>query len=133
GQQCLLHGVLAEIELAVAAHQRAEDVRRQLPELALDDGVRSHISIPPSFMMGRTSMAVNFASGIMAASSWARAGVSHSTMYQPARNSFASTNGPSVTAGTPPRTRTVALFGGSAKAAKLTSSPESFSDPWNSS
>src|SRR6185437_892831 len=45
-------------------------------------------------------------------------------------NSFASTYGPSVTAGTSPRTRTVLLWLGSANAANPTNSPVSFVAFW---
>ena len=43
--------------------------------------------------------------------------------------SLASANGPSVTAGTPFRTRTVFAFDGSARASAPTSSPDSVSSP----
>jgi hypothetical protein len=44
GQQCLLDGVLAGVELAVPAHQRAEDLRRQLAQQVLGRLVGAHIS-----------------------------------------------------------------------------------------
>ena len=41
GEECLLHGVLARVELSVPPHQRAEHLRRQLAQQILDaDGVR---------------------------------------------------------------------------------------------
>jgi hypothetical protein len=46
---------------------------------------------------------------------------------------LASTYGPSVTAGTPSRTRTVELLDGSARAAKPISSPESLVAAWKAS
>ena len=45
GQQRLLHGVLARVEVAVAAHERAEDLRRQRPQQVLDAGVGAHMSV----------------------------------------------------------------------------------------
>ena len=57
GQQRLLDRVLARVELPVTAHEHAEDLRRQLAQQALGVGVLSHISVPASSMIGRTSMA----------------------------------------------------------------------------
>ena len=40
GEQRLLHGVLARVELPVAPDQRAEDLRRELAQQVLDRGAR---------------------------------------------------------------------------------------------
>src|ERR687898_467255 len=79
GQQRLLHGVLADVEVSVAADQRAEDLRCELTQQVVETGVGPQISRPPASMTGRTSIAVYRASGIWAASSPARSAVSHST------------------------------------------------------
>src|SRR5262249_4195473 len=121
-QQGLLHRVLALIEGPVAAHDRREDLRRQLAQQLLDGA--THISLPPSFMTGRTSIMWNAASGIIGANSIGRPRLAQSMMEKPARNSFASTYGPSVTATWPSRTRTTALWLGSARASPRTSSPD---------
>jgi hypothetical protein len=52
-----LYGVLACVELAVAANEHAEDPRRQPTQQVLDVNVRPHISTPPAPMSGRTSTA----------------------------------------------------------------------------
>ena len=80
GQQRLLHRVLAGVEVPVPAHERAEDLRRQLAQQALDAHVVDHISIPAGSMTGRTSIGANLALGHAAAISTARSIVSHSTM-----------------------------------------------------
>ena len=49
GDQRLLHGVLGRIEVAVAAHERAEDLRRQLAQQVLDVATPAFsASRPPS-------------------------------------------------------------------------------------
>src|SRR5204863_311632 len=81
-EQRLLHGVLALLELAVPAHEHAEDLRRQLAQQVLGRSVDGHnSSSPPENMTWRTSMPrpSNFASGICAASSMARSLFSQST------------------------------------------------------
>ncbi len=82
GQERLLHCVLAQVEVPVAADQRAEDPRRQLAKEVLDVhvGIRAHISVPDVFMTGRTSIAKYRASGQRAAISTARSRLSHSTI-----------------------------------------------------
>ena len=57
GEKRFLYGVLACVELAVAANEHAEDPRRQPTQQVLDVNVRSHISTPPAPMSGRTSTA----------------------------------------------------------------------------
>ena len=79
GEQRFLGRILAGVELAVAAHERSEDLRRQFPKQILDARVGAHISSPPAFMSGRTSIAVYHASGICDARSLARSTVSQST------------------------------------------------------
>src|SRR5262249_10863099 len=79
GEQGLLDGVLAGVEPAVPTDECAEHPRGVLAEELFDARVDSHISIPPDSITGRTSIALNFASGICAASSAARSTVSQST------------------------------------------------------
>src|ERR671924_1834911 len=57
GEQRLLHRVLAGVEPAVPANQRAEDLRRELAEQVLDAGRGFHISVPASAISGRSSTA----------------------------------------------------------------------------
>ena len=76
GQQRLLDRVLAGVELAVAADQHAEDLRRELAQQVLDRLAAGHISNPASSITARTS---TFAYGVCAASSLARSRVSQST------------------------------------------------------
>ena len=81
GDDRLLHGVLALLELPVPADEHAEDLRRQLAQQVLGGGVGPHISRSPAEnMTGRTSMAMpsTLASGIIAASSMARSRLSQS-------------------------------------------------------
>src|SRR5487761_1405950 len=78
GQERLLHGVLAFLEAAVTADERAEDLRRQLAEQVLGGTWRGQTSAPESYMTGRTSIAKYRASGQRAAISTARSGVSQS-------------------------------------------------------
>ena len=83
GEQRLLHGVLARVELAVPAHEHGQDPRRERAQQVLDrPGTRHHMSNPASNMIGRTSIErpLNFASGICCASSTARSLDSTSTM-----------------------------------------------------
>jgi hypothetical protein len=42
GQQCFLRSVLAQVELAVPAHERAEDLRRKLAQQDLDRLATGH-------------------------------------------------------------------------------------------
>jgi hypothetical protein len=80
GEDGLLHGVLAPLELALPADQRAEDLLRELTQQVLEGG-RGHASNCPSANMTcrtstpRPSIA---ASGICAASSIARSLLSQS-------------------------------------------------------
>ena len=83
GQQRLLDGVLARVELSVAPNERAEDLRRPAAQQALDVlcARRGHMSCPPpAFMIARTSIAANRALGHRDAISVARSGVSQSTI-----------------------------------------------------
>ena len=79
-QQRLLHGVLARVELAVAADQHAEDLRRQAAQQVHVGGVGAHISAPLVSMSGRTSSGVKRALGQRRAISAARSTLSQSTM-----------------------------------------------------
>ena len=80
GEQRLLDGVLGGVEVAVATHERAEDLRRQPAPQVLGAGrQRSHLLVPDAPMIGRTSTAANRASGKRAAISSARSGVAQST------------------------------------------------------
>ena len=80
GQQRLLDGVLARVELPVTAHEHAEDLRRQPAQQVHVIGVRSHISAPAPSMSGRTSSGVKRALGHRRAISAARSGLSQSTI-----------------------------------------------------
>ena len=76
GEQGLLDGVLAGVEAAVPAHQRAEHLRGQPAQQGLD----VHTSDPPpSSRIGRTSTSPHSASGNCPAISTARSGLSTST------------------------------------------------------
>ena len=81
-EQRLLHRVLAGVELAVPAHEHAEDLRRELAQQIPDDSIRAHrqTSAPALNITARTSMARPSmpASGIIAASSSARSSFSTS-------------------------------------------------------
>ena len=89
-QQRLLDGVLAQIQLAVAAEQRAEDLRREISQQVLGVSWRGHISVPASCRIGHTSTALWAANGIWAASSSARASSSTSSRQKLDTNSLAS-------------------------------------------
>ena len=78
-QQGLLDRVLARVEVAIAAHEHAEDLRREAAQQVLDAHRGAHISIPTSSMIGRTSTAQNRAAGSSAAISVARSMPSQST------------------------------------------------------
>jgi len=75
GQQRLLHGVLGGVEVPVAAHHRAEDLRRQLAQQVLD---RRHQkpSSPEDSTIGRTS-------------AYAVAAISGGPGHSPRRNAIA--------------------------------------------
>ncbi len=79
GQQGLLHRVLAPVEVPVSPDQGAEDPGRERSQQVLDARLGGHISIPPAFITARTSTPIIRASGMIAASAWARSSVSHST------------------------------------------------------
>ena len=102
-----MNGVLAQVEGAVAADERAEYLRSKAPQQILDAPVAAQISAPDSCRMGQTSTALCEAKGYSAAISKARSSLSTSSRKKLETNSFASMYGPSVTAGTPSRTRTV--------------------------
>ena len=55
GEQCLLDGILAGVELSVPPHERAENLRREIAQQALDRDVWGHISGGAS-MIWRTSI-----------------------------------------------------------------------------
>ena len=76
----LLDGVLAPLELAVPAHQPAEDLRRELAQQVLDGGGGHASSVPSENITWRTSTPSPSiaASGIWAASSIARSLLSQS-------------------------------------------------------
>ena len=44
GQQRLLHGILARVELSVPPHERPEDLRRELAQQVLDTRGRNHVA-----------------------------------------------------------------------------------------
>lgn len=67
-EQCFLHGVLADVELAVAAYEDAEDLRRECAQQALHLSVHMPSSIEGS-QTGRISMPSLWASGRVTA--WA--------------------------------------------------------------
>lgn len=90
GEQGLLHRVLTRVEGSVAAHERAEDLRRGLTQQALDALLAAHISVPPSAISGRISTALNLAYGTRAAISIARSRLSQSMMSKLPRYSLAS-------------------------------------------
>ena len=64
GQQGLLHGVLAQVELVVTPNQRAEDLRRQRPQERFDARLVRHAAGPASCRTGHTSTASCEANGI---------------------------------------------------------------------
>ena len=74
GEDGLLHGVLAPLELAVPADQRAEDLRRELTQQVLDGRCGHASNCPSANITCRTSTPRPSiaASGICAASSIAR-------------------------------------------------------------
>ena len=80
GRRRLLHGVLAPLELAVPAHQPAEDLRRELAQQVLDGRGGHASSVPSENITWRTSTPSPSiaASGIWAASSIARSLLSQS-------------------------------------------------------
>ena len=102
-EQRLLHGVLARVEATVAAHERAEDLRREPAQQVLGYGWRNHwmSSNPPA--IGRMSTYSPLASGFTrpAAISVARSKLAQSTIVKPASTSCVSGYGPSVTTGAP--------------------------------
>ena len=80
GEQRLLHRVLARVEAPVAAHEHAEDLRRQRAQQVHVVVGRAHISAPAVSMSGRTSSGEKRALGQRRAISAARSGLSQSTM-----------------------------------------------------
>ena len=75
GDQRLLDGVLARVEPAIAPHEHAQDLRRQLAQQGFD----AHISVPEASMIGRTSIAAKRALGQRAAIAVARSRLSQSS------------------------------------------------------
>ena len=80
-EQRLLDRVLADVEVTLAANERAEDLRRQPAQEVLDWGstVRRHISVPAVSMIGRTSTAQKRAAGSWVTISDARSMLSQSS------------------------------------------------------
>src|SRR5215475_12694183 len=80
-EERLLDSVLGKVEVAIAAHERAEDARRELTQQVLGGkgGVRRHISAPASSMTGLTSTAQKRAAGSWVTISAARSMVSVSS------------------------------------------------------
>jgi hypothetical protein len=79
-QQRLLAGVLAQVELAVPAHQRGQDLRRQLAQQVLDTvRPRIHRSVLASCKMGHSSTGSTSAKGMSAAIASARSSFSQSS------------------------------------------------------
>lgn len=79
GDERLLHGVLAQVEGAVPADERAEDLRRVRPQQALDLGGAAHTSAADSCRTGHSSTGSVSANGMSAAISWARSWLSQSS------------------------------------------------------
>ena len=79
GEECLLHRVLTRVELPVAPHERAEDLRRKLAQQVLDSGFRSQKSGGASITR-RTSMGTLTKATMREAISTARASLSTSTI-----------------------------------------------------
>src|SRR5690606_3222519 len=133
-QQRLLDRVLGRVEVAVAAHDRAEDLRRQLTQQDLGQTISS--ALP---WMGRTSTYHSSraacpgcgAPASRAAISVARSKLSHSTIVYPARTSFVSAYGPSVTTGTPSSSRIRRVCTGEFSPWASTNSPDSTSSPFH--
>src|SRR3954463_4935026 len=82
----LLDGVLAGVEVAVAAHQRTKHLGDQPP----DGPPVAHGSTLASYMIGRTSTPQWRAAGVRAAISRARSRLSQSTIVKLPRYSLAS-------------------------------------------
>ena len=80
GEQGLLDSVLGGVEMAITPDDRAERLRREITQQALDTRVGPHISTPSGLRMGRTSMPHRRASGHRVAISMARSRLSQSTM-----------------------------------------------------
>jgi len=80
-EERLLHSVLGTVEVAIAAHERAEDLRRKVTQQVLGGkrGVCAHISAPASSMMGLTSTAQKRAAGSWVTISAARSMLSVSS------------------------------------------------------
>ena len=80
GQQGLLAGVLAQVELPVPAHQRGEDLRCQFAQQVLDVALaRAHRSGLASCMIGQNSTGSTSAQGMSAAICSARSWLSQSS------------------------------------------------------
>lgn len=78
GQQRLLDRVLAGVEVAVPADERAEGLRSEPAQQVLGGAGAAHISNPDGSMIGLTSTALYRASGKRAAISVARSRLSQS-------------------------------------------------------
>ena len=99
-EQRLLHGVLAAVQAVVAAHEHAEDLRREFAQQVL--GARgvwhrgqttpmsAPVSLEASCRIGHTSVGWCTADGSSAAISSARCSLSTSSRYQLARYSLVS-------------------------------------------
>ena len=90
-QQRLLDGVLGDVEMSVTAHQRAEYLRRELAQQALDGtgvGHADDTSVGGSPGIGRTSIASPVACAMRPAISIARSWLATSTMAKLASTSL---------------------------------------------
>ena len=78
-EQRLLDRVLADVEPAISADERAEDPRRRPAQQVLELGRLRHRSSPDMCMIGRTSTAKCRAEGSLSTISVARSMLSHSS------------------------------------------------------
>src|SRR5262245_26571014 len=148
GEQRLLDGVLGRVEVAVPAHEDAEDLRRQLAQQVLDtrrDVQRSPAAVSrysciSSVSLMRSSITRRTWTGCWvgtpsgpgtadsrAAISSARSSDSTSKTWNPASHSLNSWNGPSVTTGVVPSEVTIFARSGPVRISECTSSPLSLS------
>ncbi len=101
GDERLLHGVLALLELPVPAHERAEHAGRDLAEQRVDRGRYPASHLGWRFAERRTSTTPDHFT-MRPTISRRRSSVSTSTIQKPISDSFDSAYGPSVTATGPP-------------------------------
>src|SRR5262247_366274 len=110
-QERLLDRILRRVERPEPAHERTQHLRRQIAQQVLDaDAGRGvgHIYTSGAAPTSRSSTGMLIgtpprpgAAEMRAAISTTRSKLLHSRIQYPARNSFASANGPSVTATLP--------------------------------